>query len=391
MKKALIFDTYDDYNIRIQYIQSAFERNGYETMIYFADFDHVKKEYYTNKRSNVHYLHANAYKKNLSYERMHSHALFAKACVEEAQKHTDVSAIYVMVPPNSMVKEFGKYKESHPNVKMWFDVLDMWPESLPISNTLKSLASPILNLWRNVRNDSLHEADIVTTECDLFKKELHGFIDASKMHTVYLAQPNRVLDTFDSMEDTIHFLYCGSINHIVDIDLIVSFLKSVNEKKNVFLDIIGTGENGDAFLDELKKNDIPFTYHGIVYEEKIKEEIYAHCHFGLNIMKETVFVGLTMKSLDYLSHGLPIINTIQGDTKQIVDQYKIGINIDRKDMQKSIDTLLSMHDKNYHDMRKTTKEVFLKYFDEDVVNKQFDEIIKRLENEYEYIRCDGCL
>ena len=134
-----------------------------------------------------------------------------------------------------------------------------------------------------------------------------------------------------------------------------------------------------------------FTYHGIVYEEKIKEEIYAHCHFGLNIMKEAVFVGLTMKSLDYLSHGLPIINTIQGDTKQIVDQYKIGINIDRKDMQKSLDTLLSMHDKNYHDMRKTTKEVFLKYFDEDVVNKQFDEIIKRLENEYEYIRCDGCL
>ena len=38
MKKALIFDTYDDYNIRIQYIKSALERNGYETMIYFAVF-----------------------------------------------------------------------------------------------------------------------------------------------------------------------------------------------------------------------------------------------------------------------------------------------------------------------------------------------------------------
>ena len=37
MKKALIFDTYDDYNIRIQYIKSALERNGYETMIYFAE------------------------------------------------------------------------------------------------------------------------------------------------------------------------------------------------------------------------------------------------------------------------------------------------------------------------------------------------------------------
>ena len=42
MKKALIFDTYDDYNIRIQYIKSALERNGYETMIYFADFDRTR-------------------------------------------------------------------------------------------------------------------------------------------------------------------------------------------------------------------------------------------------------------------------------------------------------------------------------------------------------------
>ena len=53
MKKALIFDTYDDYNIRIQYIKSALERNGYETMIYFADIQRKEKMYITFMSVNI--------------------------------------------------------------------------------------------------------------------------------------------------------------------------------------------------------------------------------------------------------------------------------------------------------------------------------------------------
>lgn len=42
-------------------------------------------------------------------------------------------------------------------------------------------------------------------------------------------------------------------------------------------------------------------------------------------MKDNVCVGLTMKSIDYFQHGLPIINNIQEDTTEIVKQYKVGL------------------------------------------------------------------
>ena len=54
-------------------------------------------------------------------------------------------------------------------------------------------------------------------------------------------------------------------------------------------------------------------YHGKVFDSKEKNRIFETCHYGLNIMKDSVFVGLTMKSMDYFE-GLPIINNIQGDT-----------------------------------------------------------------------------
>lgn len=376
MKKVLIFDIYDDYNIRIQYIKSALERNGYETIVYFADFNHVKKDYYTEFRNDIHYIHVKPYKKNLSVSRMYSHALFAKECVKKACEYTDVSLIYVMVPPNSMVKEFSKYKQTHPNVKLWFDVLDMWPESLPVSNTIKQLGTPIFNIWASLRNTGLNYADVITPECNLFYDVLKKYADLDKFQTVYLCQPNQILEKYESIQDEIHFLYCGSINNIIDIDCIISILKETMQSKKVFLDVIGDGEHRIEFIDKLKVNSIPHQYHGIIYDESKKKEIYQQTHFGLNIMKDTVFVGLTMKSLEYLSHGIPIINNIKGDTTNIVNNKKIGVNV----TDYFINDLITLTDSQYQQMRNNTQETFLKCFDESIINQQLDTIIKKLED-----------
>jgi hypothetical protein len=136
MKTALIFDCYDDYNIRIQYIQKAMIRAGYTVHIFFSDFDHYSKSYVTKKRDSIEYLHAREYTKNLSYARIHSHQVFAKTCVKKAEEYKDVSLVYVMVPPDSMCKEFAQYKQEHPGVKLMYDLCDMWPESLPVGNTI---------------------------------------------------------------------------------------------------------------------------------------------------------------------------------------------------------------------------------------------------------------
>ena len=79
-------------------------------------------------------------------------------------------------------------------------------------------------------------------------------------------------------------------------------------------------------IDTAEAAGAKVTFHGKIYDAAEKQKIFDRCHFGLNIMKDSVCVGLTLKSMDYLAGGLPIINNIPGDTWVLVESQGIGIN-----------------------------------------------------------------
>ena len=377
MKTALIFDCYDDYNIRIQYIKEAFLRAGYTVHIFFSDYDHYSKTYVTKKREGITYLHALEYTKNMSYARIHSHQVFAKTCVEKAEEFKDVSLVYVMVPPNSMCKEFAGYHERHPEVKLMYDLCDMWPESLPVSHTIKKLGSPVFNVWRSYRDKYIGNSDCVLSECNLFAKQIENIVPEKKLHTVYLCQEHHPVQTNIDPE-SISFLYCGSINSLINIDLITSFLKEMKKQKKTVLHIIGNGEQKERLLKETKDTGIEVIDHGVVYDEEKKQEIYSTCQYGLNLMVDTAFIGLTMKSLDYMSHDLPLINNVKGDTWELVENKQIGINIDADTVQQSAAQIVQITELHYNQYRNHTVDLFNTVFDQAVIEKQLDSILEVL-------------
>lgn len=377
MKTALIFDAYDDYEIRIKYIKQAMIDAGYTVHIFFADFNHYSKQYNNKNREDVEYLHAQSYAKNLSYARIHSHMQFAKTCVNKAREYPEASLIYVMVPPNSMCKEFAKYHTEHPEVKLMFDLCDMWPESLPVSGTAKKLGSPVLNIWKNYRNHYIGEADCVLSECNLFANQITSYVSSENLHTVYLCQEHHGSKINNNLSQ-VSFLYCGSMNNIIHIDLIAAVLEKVNQRKKTVLHLIGIGERKEYFIQEIERRGIEVIDHGVVYEEDKKQEIYSQCQFGLNLMVESVFVGLTMKSLDYMSHDLPLINNIQGDTWDLVSTKQIGINVTPDKITEVVNQIVDMNEEQYLQYRNNVISTFDEIFNKNVIEKQLDKILEEL-------------
>ena len=377
MKTALIFDCYDDYNIRIQYIKAAMERAGYSVRVFFSDFDHYSKQYVSKKRDDIEYLHAQEYQKNLSYARIQSHLHFAKTCVKKAEEYNDVSLIYVMVPPNSMCNEFAGYKQRHPAVKLIYDLCDMWPESLPVGNTVKRLGTPAFAVWRNYRNHYIGISDCVLSECNLFADEIREYVPEQKLHTVYLCQEYH--ETYSAiMDNQISFLYMGSMNNIMNIDLIVKILCEVNKKTRAVLHIVGDGEKKPELLSQVQQIGVEVIDHGVVYDESKKQEIYSQCQYGLNLMVDSVFVGLTMKSLDYMSHGLPLINNIKGDTWNFVEDNKIGINIENGKEKEAADKIVEVTKLHYNQYHDNTAALFHTVFETNMINNQLDKILEDL-------------
>ena len=352
--KAIIVSSTFAHSERIALLKEAYESKGYDTTVIMTDFLHTGKRYVEEKKEGYIYIKTKPYYKNISPQRLYSRYCFAKDAFKKVRE-MDVDLLHVLIPANSLAKEADAYKRKHPHVKLYIDVIDLWPESLPITRFKNTLP---FRIWKNLRDAHLGRAEKIYFECNLFRQVLK-MTEHERSKTLYWAKNGEMIESHPQLSETcIQLCYLGSMNHIIDIDYIIELCKEIRKHKDVKLHLIGEGEQKDRFLQMLEENEICVYDYGTVYDDEKKQKIFDQCHFGLNIMKPLVCVGLTMKSLDYFKAQLPIINNIKGDTTAFVEDYNIGFNgyeayLDVID-KLSIDDYLQMR----NNVRKLYEEIF---------------------------------
>ena len=329
IENVVILNGFDTYEHRVELLRRFFIRQGGRVQVLTSDWMHFQKKKRTEAAEGYELISARPYYKNLSLQRLHSHYLFSKKVIERVED-LQPQLLWVIAPPNSLVKFAALYKKKHPEVKLVLDFMDMWPETMPIAH-LKGMVP--FSGWRNLRDKYLKYADALVTECRLYQEVLGRVKNVPPIYTLYLARDEEAYSCpVKPPEDKVSLCYLGSVNHIIDIQGIGEILQKVKAAmhKPLQLHIIGDGEKLEELKCTAKQAGAETIVHGKVYDCSEKAKILFGCHFGLNIMKESVFVGLTMKSLDYFEYGLPIINNIKGDTWEFVEQNEIGINYSKQ-------------------------------------------------------------
>lgn len=338
MKIAIITNS-TSYEPRSEKIADFFTNQGHQVSMIESDFIHREKIKGRPAAAGHIYISTIPYYKNLSFRRLYSHYNFAKKTYKHLES-VKADAIYVLVPANSLAYFMKKYKKNH-KVKLIIDIIDLWPESLPMGRIKKLWP---MRCWRDLRNKSLDAADLIVTECRLYQEVLKPFTGTTRMMNLYWPREDETgMAGFKEDNDYIHFCYLGSINHIIDIDFIIRLLSEINKKKRVWLHIIGEGERKEEFIEKLSIEELRYSYHGAIYDEQSKSDIFSLCSYGLNVMKSSVCVGLTMKSVDYMGAGLPIINNIKGDTWSLIEQYHIGYNCDEHNWKEAAEQIKQSH------------------------------------------------
>lgn len=367
-KRALIISCFDTwYYNRIEPISEILKDKGYKVKIIVSDYHHIKKEYITDQSDKCTYAHVPRYKKNLSAARIISHLKFG-ASVYNFIKCYIPDLIYLIMPPNNTAVYCNRYKRMHPNCIYIIDIIDLWPESMPMGRRFSHILPALV--WKKLRDDSLETADHVFTECKLYQKKLRNVLDPNRTSTLYLYKEQseeeqelveRIIfekenEIANIKRKRISFAYLGSINSIIDIDGICDVLNKFHRNGVLTtIEVVGDGKSRDKFLDSLCGTGSEVHYHGAVYDEMEKIRILASCDFAFNMMKDTVSVGLTIKSIDYISYGLPLINNIKGDTWKLVEKYGIGVNTDENPMK-----IMTVEHKNVNKVyvRQFSKDVF---------------------------------
>ena len=373
MKVAIVThsSTFED---RAEAVARFFEEKGHTAVRVFSDFDHHGKRTVQREAENHVYIHLRPYTRNLSLTRLRAIRQFAFEAGTYLESG-NFDLIYFMIPANSFAVEAERIHRKT-GARVIFDLIDLWPESLPLRAAAH--LAPIRR-WRNLRDHHLGCADVIFTECGFYREQLD--LPENRTYTLYWCklsgdnkyrasgerirtdsggEPNpektgvhdaaaedvaaedvaahdaavhddvihEAVDRKSSCpEQSLRIAYIGAINNIIDIPRIAYLLGALNRRRKVIADIIGEGEHRDDFIRELRNRGIETVCRGAVYEEERKKEILSRCCLGINVMRTDVHVGLSMKSIDYLSYGVPLINSIKGDLWEFASTCGIGVNI----------------------------------------------------------------
>lgn len=362
MKKAVLISCFNWYEARLKPIRKLLIERGFEVSVLIADFEHIKKTKISLRFDECTYIHVPEYKSNLSIARIRSHLSFGKQCkriVDELKP----DIIYCLVPPNKVVDYCADYKKRNPEVKFIIDIIDLWPESMPLQS-LRNL--PLTKLWKRWRDEAIKVADYVFTECNLYQEKLKDILAPSKTKTLHLykeqseeeKQMVREIIEKRKTDDVIRFAYLGSMNNIIDIEGICRVIQTfISSGAICALHAIGDGVNKEKFEEAVKSTGCHTQFYGAVFDEIEKIRILAPCDYAFNMMKGDIVVGLTIKSIDYLSYGLPLINNIKGDTWKLVGDNDIGMNISDRIISPTIidhSGVLDVFNNSF------TKELFIK-------------------------------
>lgn len=332
MKKAILISGFSMVETRLLPIKRIIE-DRYSAEIYVSDFIHQTKRYKEGRREDYNYIHVKAYKNNLSLNRIMSHLGFSKE-IYKILKREKPDLVYSRIPFNSLALYIMRYKKYYnPSCQVVFDIIDLWPESMPHKGLVTYI--PFM-CWKNMRDKSLKNASHVFLECNYYYEALKDYLPNS-WSSLYLYKEESTIAKQAIEEIIMHskfgdgdcltLCYLGSINHIIDLQGIEKVVSILSDAYKIVVKIIGVGESKQDLITILEQAGAEVNYYGEIYDEEEKIRILAPCDFGINMMVEDVKVGLTTKSIDYLEYGIPLINNIKGDTWNLIEQNGGGINI----------------------------------------------------------------
>ena len=283
------------------------------------------------------------------------------------------------LPPNGLGLPLLLRKKSFN--KLVVDVIDLWPEAFPTNNGLFKKA--VLQLFgllpKIIRKKIINYSDFCITESDFFYEKL-DLKNISDSKVIHIKKPELIVPCFEKVSKELSIIYLGNIGKIYDFNSLIEIIKSVKKKRKVILHIIGLGPLSTWLFDSLKDKNIDYQYHGASFDENFKREIISKCWFGFNGYKNNTEVALSYKSIDYISYGVPLINSAKKDTRDMVENERIGYNFNSESLKIIIDKLSRVGLDEIDLMKKRSYNLYKNSFSEKSYYTEMDKVMDRVNN-----------
>lgn len=276
------------------------------------------------------------------------------------------------------------------NKPLFFYCIDIWPDQMKVWGVNEK--NPVFELMRRYCQHAYGSGDLVGITSRPFRKYLVEINRVDNTKIVYLPQHSERMDIENNTEienkGQVDFIFAGNIGQQQNIECILKAVSKIKTSKPYHIHIYGNGTSFDTCKElatKLNVND-RVTFYGRVAKEELTKIYPKMDAFLLTLCSESKigFVANTVpaKLQGYMSAGKPIIASVDGGAKEIIEECQCGIVVAADDVDgyaKAITEYIE-HKEKYADCGQRAKKYFDENFDKKVVMDKLEGYLKQLAN-----------
>ncbi|MBQ6010037.1 MAG: glycosyltransferase family 4 protein, partial [Kiritimatiellae bacterium] len=300
----------------------AFARAGHRVTLWSSDFSHARKAPRTltdgarweGDGFRLVLVPTPPYPRNVCLRRILSHRAFARnlrKLVEQEPQSPDL--VIASLPPLASAAALADFCRARGSAFV-VDVMDAWPENFARVVPRWTLA-PLRARARRIYRSAQGVSAVATRYLDLAK----SYGAQCPMHLAYHGiLRKQVRPVF--AEGAFRLVYVGTMGKSYDLETVID---AVREMSDVELDLAGTGPKAAA-LRARAEGCARIHFHGYLGEEELCA-LLARANAGLVPMFDDSCVGVPYKLADYAAAGLPVVNTLHGETERLLAEHGAGV------------------------------------------------------------------
>lgn len=379
MRTALLADKLINRGHSIFWWASAFE---HQRKVWISRRD---KEFRINSRYTIRVIRGIGYKKNYSLLRYLDHIVVAQKFRNQCWKIKTPDIIVASTPCHHLAYESVVFANKA-NIPIIVDIRDPWPDIFlsPLKKMkLEKVGRLALSYDFYKLSKMLRRADVLTSTSEGFldwglhkaKRSRNGLDKA--FYTAYQHNHQRPNFEFQHVKNKKIFIYIGTFGKSYELDLIVDVAQRFQRSnyKDIAFVIAGTGEQyGKIKLRASKLNNVTLT--GWLEKEDILKVLHTAwagivpCNMAENTLPNKIF--------EYLSAGLPVISSLEGEIEQLIEKQQLGCNYSSGDAEGLYNAIqhLASNPLQRDRMSSNALQFYDNYGDADKVYSQYAEYIE---------------
>ena len=388
--------------------------NGYKVVWWKSSFSHQEKKYTVsrllrrviNKNEEIVFLHCDkAYTKNRSISRLVYYkriaSLFKKKISEEKNRP---DLIFCAWPPAEMAQVSVEYGKKY-GIPVIIDCRDEWPDAfegigngfvnLLIRFAIIPLKIKAKRIFSNASGITGVAEDSLRWGCSYAgrtpdKRDRVIFIGNQELNY----KDERYLDEITNWgkigvsNNTWNLCFFGTLSQqTLDIETCINAVIELSKDyENIRFIIGGTGDM-DKYLRKKYSRYPCIIFTGFLNEIQMNSlMMISKC--GVYSLKNAGFFrnAISNKAIQYMSAGIPILTSLSGYMKQLIEDEDIGLYYlegDIDDCKEKI-RLLYLNRELQKSQCKKSKEIFMQTFNSDTINSQFDEYFRSIIGQANY-------